>query len=205
MSVTVTGRLTLGPGARLSLNGQSLIVGGQLATNVTAGATPPVVSGPATSFIVAGVLVNGLVLENAPLTIDRQRGEAALSQFDNVRFGTFAPEAVQLTVNHPGLPTHFAIAGATSRPRRRPGRLLQVNDTNDGANALIVDVVRAVPADGAGGNQHRPEVRWSTGSRSGRRNLAVVQSVSPIPRTRRNTVDLYNQRSATAGRRLRPG
>ena len=85
-AVTVTGRLTLAAGARLNLNGQSLIVGGQLTSNVTTGA-PPVISGPTSSFIVSGVLVNGLVLENAPLTIDGSSGGAALSQFDNVRFG----------------------------------------------------------------------------------------------------------------------
>ena len=44
-SVTTTGHLTLGPGARLNLNGHSLIVGGQLITNVTSGALP-VITGP---------------------------------------------------------------------------------------------------------------------------------------------------------------
>ena len=35
--LTTTGTLTLAPGARLELNGQPLIVGGQLITNVTGG------------------------------------------------------------------------------------------------------------------------------------------------------------------------
>ena len=41
--LTTTGTLTLAPGARLELNGQPLIVGGQLITNVTEGALPMIV------------------------------------------------------------------------------------------------------------------------------------------------------------------
>ena len=41
--LTTTGTLTLAPGARLELNGQPLIVGGQLITNVTGGALPLIV------------------------------------------------------------------------------------------------------------------------------------------------------------------
>ena len=59
--LTTTGTLTLAPGARLELNGQPLIVGGQLITNVTAGALPLIVGPASNSFIVTGVNVNGLV------------------------------------------------------------------------------------------------------------------------------------------------
>ena len=123
--LTTTGTLTLAPGARLELNGQSLIVGGQLITNVTAGALPVIVGAASNLFIVTGVNVNGLVLNAAPLTINA----GALTRFDNVSFGGFAPEAIQLTVNNPGLVTHFPMNGAvvldepttgsTSRPTTR--------------------------------------------------------------------------------------
>ena len=99
--LTTTGTLTLAPGARLELNGQPLIVGGQLITNVTGGTLPIIVGGAAgNSFIVTGVNVNGLVLNAAPLTIN-----GTLTRFDNVSFSGFAPEAIQLTVNKLG-PAH---------------------------------------------------------------------------------------------------
>ena len=69
-AVTATGDLTLVPGARLNLNGHSLIVGGQLITNVHGRRIAGDLR-PGSPFIAAGLEVNGLVLENAPLTIDR--------------------------------------------------------------------------------------------------------------------------------------
>ncbi len=84
--LTTTGTLTLAPGARLELNGQPLIVGGQLITNATGGTLPIIVGGAAgNSFIVTGVNVNGLVLNAAPLTIN-----GTLTRFDNVSFSGFA-------------------------------------------------------------------------------------------------------------------
>ena len=125
--VTTTGRLTLGAGARLSLNGQSLIVGGQLASNVTTGAVP-VIAGPASTFIVSGLAVNGLVIQAAPLTVNG----GTLTQFDNVSFAGFAPEAIQLTINHPGLPASFTLLGISFSTNPTTGRLILANDTRGG-------------------------------------------------------------------------
>ena len=143
--LTTTGTLTLGPGARLELNGQPLIVGGQLITNVTAGALPVIVGAADNLLLVAGVNVNGLVLNAAPLTINA----GALTRFDNVSFSGFAPEAIQLTVNNPGLVTHFPMNGLSFSTQPTSGQYLRVNDTLPAGPALILDVIGAVPADGA--------------------------------------------------------
>ncbi len=178
--VTVTGNLTLGPGARLNLNGQSLIVGGQLISSVPNGA-PPVVRGPTSTFIVGGVSVNGMVFENAPLTIASGTGGAAISQFDNVSFGTFAPEAIQLTVNHAGAATSFAMNGVSFSTVPTTGQLVLANDTVADANVLVLDIFGGVPSDGSANTQTigGAVVNWI--ANPGDANLAVLQSVTPVP------------------------
>ena len=169
--------MTLAPGARLELNGQPLIVGGQLITNVTGGTLPIIVGGAAgNSFIVTGVNVNGLVLNAAPLTIN-----GTLTRFDNVSFSGFAPEAIQLTVNSSGLLTHFPMNGLSFASQPTSGQYISATDTQPGGALLIIDVTGAVPADGsaftleAGG----AEVNWL--GNPGEANLAVTQTVAPVP------------------------
>ena len=180
-AVTATGNLTLGNGARLHLNGQSLIVGGQLVTTdpgPSVQRTSPAVFGPATTFIVAGVSVDGLLLQNAPLTIDG----GTLSMFDNVALHGFAAEAIQLTVNHPGLAESFAMSGVSFSTVPTTGRLIQANDTAAAnPNTLVLDVLGAVPANGAANTETSggAVVNWL--SNPGDANLAVFQSVSPNP------------------------
>ena len=180
-AVTATGNLTLGNGSRLHLNGQSLIVGGQLVTTdpgPSVQRTSPAVFGPAATFIVAGVSVDGLLLQNAPLTIDG----GTLSMFDNVALHGFAPEAIQLTVNHPGLAESFAMNGVSFSTVPTTGRLIQANDTAAAnPNALVLDVFGAVPANGAANTETSggAVVNWL--SNPGDANLAVFQSVSPNP------------------------
>ena len=124
--LTTTGTLTLAPGARLELNGQPLIVGGQFITERHRRHAAGHRRGRRRQlFIVTGVNVNGLVLNAAPLTINA----GAFTRFDNVSFSGFAPEAIQLTVNNPGPVTHFPMNGlsfcaqprqvSTSRPPTR--------------------------------------------------------------------------------------
>ena len=123
-----------------------------------------------------GVNVNGLVLNAAPLTINA----GALTRFDNVSFGGFAPEAIQLTVNNPGLLTHFPINGVSFSTQPTSGQYIQANDTPLRAGA---DPRRegAVPADGSaftlttGG----AVVNWL--GNPGEANLAVTQTVAPMP------------------------
>ena len=175
-ALTTTGRLTLAAGGQLYLNGQSLIVGGQLASNVTSGAAP-VIFGPASTFIVSGLAVNGLVLQGAPLTVNG----GTLTQFDNVSFNAFAPEATQLTINHPGLPTSFTTLGLSFSTNPTTGRLILANDTADDANTLVLDVLGAVPADGSADTQTLGGAIVNWVFNPGEANLAVVQSVSPVP------------------------
>ena len=177
-AMTVTGRLSLAAGASLDLNGQSLIVGGQLHSRVTEGALP-VISGPSTTFVVGGVDVSGLVLRNAPLTVNN----GTLSLFDNVSFDAFSPTAVQLTVNHDGLPASFPMTALSfSTVPAGGGRLVQASDTNAAANTLILDIFGAVPADGstATATNGGAIVNWLVNDVEDA-NLAVVQSVSPSP------------------------
>jgi uncharacterized repeat protein (TIGR01451 family) len=174
--LTTTGRLTLAAGGQLYLNGQSLIVGGQLTSNVTTGAAP-VISGPASTFIVSGLAVNRLVIQAAPLTVNG----GTLTQFDNVSFNGFAPEAIQLTINHPGLPASFTMLGLSFSTNPTTGRLILANDTVANANTLVLDVMGAVPADGSTDTQTLGGAIVNWVFNPGEANLAVVQSVSPVP------------------------
>ena len=142
--LTTTGALTLAPGSRLELNGQPLIVGGQLITNATTGTLPLIVGGAGSSFIVTGVNVNGLVLNGAPLTING----APLTRFDNVSFSGFAPEAIQLTVNNPGLLTAFPMNGVSFASQPTSGHYISASDTQPGGALLVLDVTGAVPTPG---------------------------------------------------------
>ena len=175
-AVTTTGRLTLGAGARLSLNGQSLIAGGQLTSNVTTGAVP-VIAGPASTFIVSGLAVNGLVIQAAPLTVNG----GTLTQFDNVSFAGFAPEAIQLTINHPGLPASFTLLGVSFSTNPTTGRLILANDTVVDGNTLVLDLFGAVPADGSADTQTLGGAIVNWVFNPGEANLSVNQSVSPVP------------------------
>ena len=89
--------------------------------------------------------VNGLVLNGAPLTINA----GALTRFDNVSFGGFAPDAVQLTVSNPGLVTHFPMNGVSFSTTPTTGLFVQANDTLGAGPTLILDILGAVPADGS--------------------------------------------------------
>jgi uncharacterized repeat protein (TIGR01451 family) len=176
-ALTTTGSLTLGPGARVDLNGQSLIAGGQLMTDVAGGALPTISGAADSLLIVAGVNVNGLALVGAPLTIEG----GTLTRFDNVSFNNFAPEAIQLTVNHPGVATHVAMNGLTFSTQPTSGQYIRANDTSGAAPLLILDVFGAVPSDGTaftltGGGA---AVNWL--GNVGEANLAVTQTVSPLP------------------------
>ena len=178
--LTTTGTLILGAGARLELNGQPLIVGGQLITNVTAGALPVVVgatAAPNNVFITSGVNVNGLVITGAPLTINA----GALTRFDNVSLGGFAPDAAQLTVNNPGLVTHFPMNGVSFSTLPTTGQYVQANDTLDAGPVLILDIIGAVPADGSAhtSTSGGAIVNWIPNP--GDANLAVTQTVTPVP------------------------
>src|SRR6185503_17872548 len=164
--------------SRLELNGQPLIVGGQLITSVTEGALPVVVGAAANNlFLVAGVNVDGLVINGAPLTINA----GALTRFDNVSFSGFGPDAVQLTVNNPGLVTHFPMNGLSFSSTPTTGQLVQANDTLDAGPTLILDILGSVPGDGtthtatSGG----AVVNWLPNP--GEANLAVTQNVTPVP------------------------
>src|SRR6185503_6811725 len=143
--LTTTGTLTLAPGARLELNGQPLIVGGQLITNVPAGALPVILGTATSSFVASGVNVNGLVVTGAPLTINA----GALTRFDNVAFSGFAPDAVQLTINNPGLVTHFPMTGVSFSGTPTTGLFVQASDTLAAGSTLILDILGAVPGNGA--------------------------------------------------------
>ncbi|HEU4891732.1 MAG TPA: FG-GAP-like repeat-containing protein [Vicinamibacterales bacterium] len=175
--VTTTGSLTLTAGARLELNGQPLIVGGQLITNVAEGALPVIIGGATSSFLATGVNVNGLVLNGTPLTINA----GALTRFDNVSFNGFAPDAVQLTVNNPGLVTHFPMNGLSFSNTPVTGLFVQANDTLGAGPTLILDILGAVPADGTAftGTGGGAIVNWL--ANPGEANLAVTQTVSPVP------------------------
>ena len=118
------------------------------------------------------------MLNAAPLTING----AALTRFDNVSFSGFAPEAIQLTVNNPGLLTHFPMNGLSFSTQPTSGQYIRATDTLDaGAALLILDVIGAVPADGSaftlttGG----ADVNWL--GNPGEANLAVTQTVAPVP------------------------
>ena len=129
-------------------------------------------------FLATGVNVNGLVLNGAPLTINA----GALTRFDNVSFSGFAPEAVQLTVNNPGLVTHFPMNGLSFSTSRPSGQYIRPTTRSTPAPPLILDVLGAVPADGIG--VHRctsggAVVNWL--ANPGEANLAVTQTVAPVP------------------------
>ena len=85
------------------------------------------------------------MLNAAPLTING----AALTRFDNVSFSGFAPEAIQLTVNNPGLLTHFPMNGLSFSSQPTSGQYISATDTQPGGALLILDVTGAVPADGS--------------------------------------------------------
>ena len=97
----------------------------------------------------SGVAVNGLVIQGVPLTVNG----GTLTQFDNVSFAGLAPEAIQLTINHPGLPASFAILGISFSTNPTTGRLILANDTQADANTLVLDLFGAVPADGSADTQ----------------------------------------------------
>jgi uncharacterized repeat protein (TIGR01451 family) len=203
--VTTTGRMTLAAGARLNLNGQPLTIGGQLTTNVPSGVVP-VISGPASTFIVTGLAVNGLVVQAAPLTVNG----GTLTQFDNVSFTGFAPEAIQLTINHPGLPTSFTVLGLSFSTNPSTGRLILANDTASGPNTLVIDVFGGVPADGSADTETLGGAIVNWVSNPGEANLAVVQSVTPVPALAgtplTNTIRVTNGGPAAAtGVTLNPG
>ena len=132
---------------------------------------------PTSSFLTTGVNVNGLVFNGAPLTINA----GALTRFDNVSFSGFASDAVQLTVNNPGLVTHFPMNGLSFSSMPTTGLFVQANDTLDAGPTLILDILGAVPGDGsaftatAGG----AIVNWIPNA--GEANLAVTQTVTPVP------------------------
>lgn len=203
-SVTTTGGLTLGAGARLDLNGQSLIVGGPLTSNVTEGSVP-FVSGPASAFTVTGVDVNGLLLSHAPLTINGGN----LLRFDNVSLGPFAPEATQLTVNHPGLVANFAMTGLAFSTAPTTGQYVRATDTLADGSILTLDIMGAAPADGAAatGTAGGAIVNWLSNPGA---NLAVTQTVSPVPAAAGTplmySITVFNGGPATAtGVTLNPG
>ncbi len=175
--LTTTGSLTLAAGARLELNGQPLMVGGQLITNVTDGALPVILGTANSSFVATGVNVNGLVLTGTPLTINA----GALTRFDNVSFSGFAPDAVQLTVNNPGLVTHFPMNGVSFSNTPVTGLFVQASDTLDAGPTLILDILGAVPSDGTAftGTSGGAIVNWIP--KPGEANLAVTQTVTPVP------------------------
>ena len=107
-----------------------------------------------------------------PLTINA----GALTRFDNVSFSGFAPEAVQLTVNNPGLVTHFPMNGCRFSTQPTSGQYMQANDTLSDGPTLILDVLGAVPADGSAftATTGGAIVNWL--ANPGEANLAVTQT-----------------------------
>ena len=174
--LSVIGRLSLSSGARLDLNGIAVAATGQLVTSTPTGLAP-VIAGAGTSLTVGGVNVNGLTLDRVLLTIDG----GLLTRFDNVRFLNYAPEDVQLTINHPGLATPFSMNGLAYFVTPTTGRYIQANDTVGDGQALVVDVSASLPGDGssrsatAGG----AVVNWLFNPNDA--SIAVAQWVSPSP------------------------
>jgi len=188
--LTTTGSLTLTAGARLELNGQPLIVGGQLITAVTEGALPVIVGDANSPFLASGVNVNGLVVNGAPVTING----GALTRFDNVSFSGLAPDAVQLTINNPGLVTHFPMNGISFSTLPTTGLFVQASDTLGAGPLLILDVLGAVPADGSaftatsGGGQVSLTITGGTWGRVwSPADLSTACAICQWPRTPRTT------------------
>ena len=114
----------------------SLVALGQL---ITTGQGTPVIRGG--SISVGGLNVNGLILDNAPLTSTG----GTLTRFDNVTFQNFAGDAVQLTISHPGAAAGFTFAGLTFASLPTTGLLLDAIDSNGTAPALSLVMQSNVP------------------------------------------------------------
>jgi uncharacterized repeat protein (TIGR01451 family) len=124
--------------------GGTIKIAGQLIKH--AGKLSYVNSGSGGYFDTAGVNVNGLVLNDAPVTI----GAGVITAFDNVTFQNFSPNRNQLTINNPGAATPYTFSGLRFFTIPTSGYYYVVaNDTAADANTLTVNLVSAYPADGS--------------------------------------------------------
>jgi hypothetical protein len=76
------------------------------------------IEGTGASLTVAGLDVSWLYFDNTPLISTG----GTITRFDNVRFDNMAPDAVQLTINHPGAVAAFTFTGLWFRVTPTTGR-----------------------------------------------------------------------------------
>jgi fibronectin-binding autotransporter adhesin len=127
-------------GGAVNLGGTTLTVSGQLST--AAGSTN-IITGTGGSLVATSVNVDGLTLDNVPLTI----GNGSLTRFDNVTFQNHAATATQLTVtnNGAGGPATFTNLSFGTVPST--GLYLQATDPDASANGtLTLNLVNPTPA-----------------------------------------------------------
>jgi hypothetical protein len=91
---------------------------------------------------VAGLDVDGMTVDNVRLISTG----GTITRFDNVTFGTFATDARQLTINHPGDST-YTFNNLTFNTTPTTGFHISANDT-DGGTPLTIQMANPNPATG---------------------------------------------------------
>jgi hypothetical protein len=125
----------------LVLLGSNLVATGQLISP----AGLDTVGGGGFGLVVAGLDVDGLVLDNLPLTSTN----GTITRFDNVTLQNYDPAAVQLTVAHPGAATPFTFTNARFLTTPGSGAYLSATDNNTGdGNTLAINMQGSQPASG---------------------------------------------------------
>jgi len=106
--------------------------------------TSPTLSATGSRLTVTGVDVDGMTLDNLPLTIDG----GMVTRFDNVTLGGFNPTVIQLTINHPELNATFTGLNFEVEPTGA-GRYIHATDSDGQAPTATLTLIDATPEGGS--------------------------------------------------------
>jgi Tol biopolymer transport system component/alpha-tubulin suppressor-like RCC1 family protein len=110
------------------------------------GAGSQTVSGAGGVLTVGGVDVDGLTLDNVPLSV----GAGSIAQLDNVTFQNLGTNVTQLSVSHPGVDTTLRFTGLRFLTPPATGVYISATDAAPADGTILtIDLINPEPADGS--------------------------------------------------------
>ena len=112
---------------------------------ISSSAATPTVDGAGNALTVSGLAVDGLVLDNVPLT----SAGGTIGGLDNVTFQGYAGTATQLTISHPGAASPFTFDNVSFTSTPTTGYYVDATDTapTDGL-VFTINLTNSVPGNG---------------------------------------------------------